>query len=88
MNAIYRKYLKGTPPKIECVGEDTRALIWQKLQESQEPPDANLLDGAQNEVVEYMASTSYIKFFESDVYIKHLQVRETLHTAGIGVRRP
>ena len=43
--------------------------------ESKVELDINLFDGAQQQVVEYLAQGPYIKFFQSDIYINFLQVK-------------
>lgn len=74
---IYKKFVRSGSSGLKCLSQEVRDNVQSKI-ESGEGMDANIFDGAQQEVVEEMERFKF-KFFESDYYINYirsLQVRK------------
>ena len=68
----------GKPSKfIECLNQDVRSAIGDVVRNPSDAIDMHMFDAAQQQVLDFMRRTSYIKFFESDVYIQWLQTRDS-----------
>ena len=63
--------------RIECLGDDVRNAIASAARNPGDTPDMNMFDAAQEQVLDFMRRTSYIKFFESDIYIDYMQSLQT-----------
>ncbi|TRY80510.1 hypothetical protein TCAL_10723 [Tigriopus californicus] len=75
-NYAYRKFIapsksSNLPYKLDCIDDTVRQSIAAKLESKS--VDANIFDGAQEQVIEHMAATSYLKFFESEIYLNYIQ---------------
>lgn len=75
-NYAYRKFIapsksSNLPYKLDCIDDTIRQSIAAKLESKS--VDANIFDGAQEQVIEHMAATSYLKFFESEIYLNYIQ---------------
>ena len=69
---IYKTYIMPTSANaLECLDEDVRRAIVAK--KSKEPIDVDIFDAAQQQVLDFMGRTSYVKFFESDIYLDYVQ---------------
>ena len=78
----YRDYVAGAPTSkqskhIECLDEDVRNTIAIVARNPGDNPDMNMFDAAQQQVLDFMRRTSYIKFFESEIYIDYMQSLQT-----------
>ena len=70
--------------RIPCLSDATRESIAARLDAAKEAVRAGgseeaageplLFDPAQQEVEAHMARTSYLKFFESEIYLDYIQV--------------
>ena len=69
---IYKTYIMpSSATALECLDEDVRRAIVAK--KSKEPIDIEIFDVAQQKVLDFMRRTSYVKFFESDIYLDYVQ---------------
>jgi hypothetical protein len=77
----YRRFIApsktGQAPLIDCLDDTVRSNIAHKIQ-TVVGIDTNMFDGAQQQVVEHMSKTSFLKFFESDIFIDYVQSVQTL----------
>ena len=62
---------------IECLDQDVRSAIAVASRNLADAIDMHMFDAAQQQVLDFMRRTSYIKFFESDVYIDYIQSLQT-----------
>ena len=74
----HRDFIAGVatskPSKyIECLDQDVRTAIADASRNPGDAIDMRMFDAAQQQVLDFMRRTSYIKFFESDVYIDYIQ---------------
>ena len=63
--------------RIECLDDGVRNAIASAARNPGDTPDMNMFDAAQEQVLDFMRRTSYIKFFESDIYIDYMQSLQT-----------
>ena len=71
---IYKKFVRGGSSGLKCLSPEVRKVIQSKIESgSEQALDSNIFDGAQQEVVEEMERTFYIKFFESEHYLNYIR---------------
>ena len=68
----------GKPSKyIECLDQGVRSAIADVVRNPGDEIKMDMFDPAQRQVLDFMRRTSYIKFFESDIYIDYIQSLQT-----------
>ena len=73
LHFIFGNALHRYVSKLECL-EGSEALEAIDRRRRAGEIDANILDAAQRQVVEHMASNFYPNFLKSEIYIRYVQV--------------
>lgn len=83
---IFKKFVRNGASSLKCITPEVRNGIQAKIEAGGESSlDANLFDGAQNEVVQEMERTFYHKFFESEYYLNYIRSMQVI-LLNIGAR--